>query len=222
MATLKDFMTFPYVDMKLQDHIAIWERKVPDELCDRMIEHIDNSDLTPNMGNDKTLREDACVFLLSNREEDLEFYNEINQFLSSALAEYLNQYSSLRGAFFTNPEIKLQKTEPGQGYHLWHCERNALQFVMRELVWSIYLNDIPEGEGETEFIYQKFRYQPKKGDILIWPASYTHTHRGNPPYTHNKYIATGWFLHTPVGGIKIMDDCKRENVPVKTFTDSDV
>jgi hypothetical protein len=31
----------------------------------------------------------------------------------------------------------------------------------------IYLNDIPLGEGETEFIWQKLRVQPEAGKCLI-------------------------------------------------------
>lgn len=221
-ATIHDFIHFPYSDMKMKDFIGIWEKKVPDELCDRLINHIEASELSPNLGNDKTLREDAACFLLSTRECDKELFNEVNDYLTPAKDEYLTNFGSMRGAFFSNPEMKLQKTMPCQGYHLWHCERNAMQFVLRELVWTIYLNDIPEGEGETEFLFQKYRYQPQKGDIVIFPASFTHTHRGNPPYTTTKYIATGWYLYTPPGGIHIQEAAEKEGIPVTTFTDDDV
>ena len=43
----------------------------------------------------------------------------------------------------------------------------------------VYLNDVTEG-GETEFLYQKCRFKPKKMWI-VWPAQFTHVHRGNPP-----------------------------------------
>jgi hypothetical protein len=29
--------------------------------------------------------------------------------------------------------------------------------------------------------------------MSIFPAAFTHTHRGNPVYSKDKYIATGWF-----------------------------
>jgi len=35
-------------------------------------------------------------------------------------------------------------------------------------------------------------YKPKKGDCIIFPTAYTHTHRGNPPIGGDKYIITGW------------------------------
>ena len=61
----------------------------------------------------------------------------------------------------------------------------------RTIAWMVYLNDVEEG-GETEFLYQKRKVKPTKGTVVIWPGSYTHVHRGNPPMS-TKYIATGWF-----------------------------
>ena len=55
-----------------------------------------------------------------------------------------------------------------------------------------YLNDVNDG-GETEFIHQGMQIHPEKGKTLIWPADWTHTHRGIPSPTETKYIVTGWF-----------------------------
>ena len=94
--------------------------------------------------------------------------------------------------------IKIQKTCPTQGYHVWHCEHDALGGRDRVLAWTLYLNDVEEG-GETEFLYQSLRFKPKAGTFILFPAHFTHTHRGNPPLSGVKYIATGWieFLNTP-------------------------
>ena len=95
--------------------------------------------------------------------------------------------------------IKIQKTCPTQGYHVWHCEHDALPDGRdRVLAWTLYLNDV-EGGGETEFLYQSLRFKPKTGTFILFPAHFTHTHRGNPPLSGVKYIATGWieFLNTP-------------------------
>jgi hypothetical protein len=95
--------------------------------------------------------------------------------------------------------IKIQKTCPTQGYHTWHCEKDALPDGRdRVLAWTLYLNDVEEG-GETEFLYQSLRFKPKAGTFILFPAHFTHTHRGNPPLSGVKYIATGWieFLNTP-------------------------
>jgi hypothetical protein len=76
--------------------------------------------------------------------------------------------------------MKIQKTQPGQGYHIWHAETTNKETANRLLTWTVYLNDDFEA-GETEFLYQQYRYKPSKGDCIIFPAAYTHTHRGNPP-----------------------------------------
>ena len=57
----------------------------------------------------------------------------------------------------------------------------------------IFPKDIQDGEGETEFLWQGLRVKPKAGTVCIFPASFTHTHRGNPVYSCDKYIATGWY-----------------------------
>lgn len=86
---------------------------------------------------------------------------------------------------------KVQLTKPGEGYHMWHCETFGRVSRDRVLAYMLYLNDVDEG-GETEFLHQHTRFKPVKGDFLIWPGYFTHTHRGNPPISGHKYIATGW------------------------------
>ena len=82
---------------------------------------------------------------------------------------------------------------PTEGYHGWHSETNNIACASRTLVWSVYFNDVEEG-GETEFLYQNRRELPRQGDVLIFPAGYTHTHRGNPPIGGDKYLITSWAL----------------------------
>ncbi len=95
---------------------------------------------------------------------------------------------------YTN--IKIQQTVPTGGYHVWHCEwggQGTQEVRKRFLTYIIYLNDIKDG-GETEFLHQSTRVQPKAGRIVIWPASFPYYHRGNPPLKEKKYIITSWIL----------------------------
>ena len=80
------------------------------------------------------------------------------------------------------------------GPYEWHYENASHQTAQRELVWTIYLNDMPDGEAETEFLYQKRRIKPEQGMMCIFPAGLTHVHRGNTVFTQDKYILTGWAL----------------------------
>ena len=96
--------------------------------------------------------------------------------------------------------INLQKYISDQGgYPYWHCELYPKpgdaqsETLHRTLLWTIYLNDGFD-EGETQFLYQRRKIAPKTGSMLIAPAAFTHTHRGNMPKGGNKYIATSWVL----------------------------
>jgi len=94
--------------------------------------------------------------------------------------------------------INLQRYSAGRGgYPYWHCELyprdpNA-ETLHRHLLWTIYLND-DFAEGETEFLYQRRKVAPRTGSLLIAPAAFTHTHRGNRPQGGDKIIATSWVL----------------------------
>ena len=130
-----------------------------------------------------------------SKQEELTFNNSVGGFISYTMSEVYSSYTQHWFPELTDMlmiyEGKIQKTRPGEGYHMWHSESIGRQSTCRELAWMLYLNDVEEG-GETEFLYQKVRFKPKKGDFLIWPAGFTHVHRGNPPLSNDKYIATGW------------------------------
>lgn len=119
----------------------------------------------------------------------------LNQVLYDCLTEYVHIFGTLK---LDNPlysiSQKVQKTPTGGGYHVWHCESGTMVTSNRVAAWMLYLNDDYDG-GETEFLYYKKRVQPERGKLLIWPAGYTHTHRGNMVLSGNKYVVTGWFFH---------------------------
>jgi|TARA_R110000803_G_scaffold81139_1_gene147065 hypothetical protein len=90
--------------------------------------------------------------------------------------------------------LKIQKTLPTEGYHVWHIEHGkGFENEPRAFVFSIYLNDVEEG-GETEFLHFSKRVKPKTGRIVIWPSAFPYLHRGNPPLSGKKYILTSWMM----------------------------
>ncbi len=101
-------------------------------------------------------------------------------------------------AAFRPGSINIQRyTANKGGYPYWHCEHYPkdaqCDALHRVLLWTVYLNDAFD-EGETEFLYQSRKIQPRTGSLLIAPAFFTHTHRGNMPKNGDKYIATSWVL----------------------------
>ncbi|MET0894039.1 MAG: 2OG-Fe(II) oxygenase [Pseudoxanthomonas sp.] len=94
--------------------------------------------------------------------------------------------------------INLQCYAAGEGgYPYWHCELYprdpGAETLHRHLLWTLYLNDGFE-EGETEFLFQQRKVEPRTGSLLIAPTAFTQTHRGNRPQHGDKFIATSWIL----------------------------
>ena len=48
-----------------------------------------------------------------------------------------------------------------------------------------------KGSGETEFLHYGIKFEPREGRTIIWPAEWTHAHKGLP-VKETKYIITGW------------------------------
>jgi prolyl 4-hydroxylase len=99
-------------------------------------------------------------------------------------------YEDLHPWGWTPPRI--QRYDPGKFYQTEHCENNGtLKYISRHMVYMTYLNDIKDGGG-TEFLTQGITTNAEKGLTLIWPAGWTHYHRGVVSNTETKYIITGW------------------------------
>ena len=104
----------------------------------------------------------------------------------------------LIGQLYRYGNLNVQKYNAGEGgYFHWHSEiypqDQACEPLHRVLLFMFYLNDVSEG-GETEFYYQQRKIAPKRGRMVIAPAGFTHTHRGNMPVSNDKYIATSWVM----------------------------
>jgi len=190
----------------MDNQIKLWHRYVPADLCDQTLyefecilkdpKYLDYLKFNKTQFVNGALgRDDIGIFLEDPALERIHIVEQYLEHLQICVTEYVELYPALKHHSLTNHRnIKIQKTPPYGGYHVWHCERDGgKENSTRELVWMIYLNDIPEGEGETEFLYQACRLRPTKGTVVIWPAGYSHTHRGLTVYTKAKYIATGWY-----------------------------
>jgi hypothetical protein len=180
--------------------IGIYENVLSKDECKNIIDLFE-SDLNikvdkngdTQFSKDKMERYDYSKIYPSNDISNL-IVLKVNEALNKCIELYAKEFWIVKQLHATSLKVKLQKTPPRGGYHVWHCEHGSGKGNSdRVLAWTIYLNDIPEGEGETEFLWQGLRVQPKAGTVSIFPASFTHTHRGNPVYSCDKYIATGWY-----------------------------
>ena len=87
--------------------------------------------------------------------------------------------------------FNLQRYKLDQHFKKIHTERSSIESSHRVFAFMTYLNDVEEG-GSTYFSHYDLEIQPKKGLTLIWPAEWTHAHRGNIIKKGSKYIITGW------------------------------
>lgn len=186
--------------------IAIFDNAFTNEFCDQLINYFDWSqqnnmvwDRQSSENTDEMYKNDRAVslrdcttdrYFSSDNSNLMRQFNET--FFDVWYSEYTKFFSTLNSAgrhgIYTH---KIQKTSPGEGYHVWHFESGDLATSRRIGTYILYLNDVDIG-GETELLYLRQRINPVKGRLVIFPAGYVFTHRGNPPLTGDKYIMTGW------------------------------
>lgn len=116
----------------------------------------------------------------------------INYKLENAIDSYMDEHPILdRVQKFDIEGYNIQRYLPGEGFYNWHCENSGYNFGKdRIFAWMIYLNDVEA--GGTEFQAQNHIEKAEAGKFLIWPAGWTHVHRGQISQTETKYIITGW------------------------------
>lgn len=189
-------------------HIGVFEKALPEENCDFLINFFNSNQQYSKDRHTEAkelyglslpygVKEDRHIFL---ENLDTKLYENVTSFLLEEIAPlYLKKYIKIEEYNgFSITSAKIQKTLPSEGYHIWHNEISYIspKTLERVLAYTIYLNDVEEG-GETEFLHQSLRVKSTKGTVCIFPAHFTHSHRGNPPLSGEKYIVTGW-IETPI------------------------
>jgi hypothetical protein len=190
------------MEVSIKQFVGIFENAFSKEYCEGLIKAYD---IAIEAGYGKT-RQSVEKDFSKLQKSDTQLFNNIDNiqiplpdvaafndiFWGKCYPLYEEQFASLKDSGrHSSYFFKIQKTNLSEGYHIWHYESGSREISNRLLTWMVYLNDVEEG-GETEFLYQSMRVKPKQGTLLIWPAAFTHTHRGNPPLSNEKYIVTGW------------------------------
>ena len=183
----------------LEQFIGIFPNAINDDLCSEFVKWfngISEQGITMSAMQDNnlpgTLRTDEAVHIPAGLPLDcfpVDLCTPLWKNISECFNIYFIEYSM--GQPITSYHFKAHRVQPSGGYHEWHHE-NAFEVPYRVLAWHLNL-EVPKRGGETEFLFQSMRVEPKVGQLAIWPAGFTHKHRGNPPLEGQKTYLTGWF-----------------------------
>tara|TARA_B100000214_G_C23961548_1_gene625522 strand:+ start:1264 stop:1896 length:633 start_codon:yes stop_codon:yes gene_type:complete len=174
---------------------------IDDSLCDELVVHFENNQSKLQRG---AVGSNASIKLEAKNRMDLRISpKEINLSENKVFKIYFNDLFECYKDFSNTwphlktiarnldiPSFNIGRYETGQHYQAIHCERAGLGTLHRLFAFMTYLNNVEEG-GNTYFDNYDLEIQPKKGLTLIWPAEWTHTHRGNKVIKGTKYMITG-------------------------------
>ncbi len=179
---------------------------IPEKVCDGMLSFFNKNKEKQEPGKrydsiqekntvDKKFKDSIDLSIWPNMFGDGNEVYEYLQQLSDIINEYEIKYPMAKNnsPYALIDFFNIQYYPPGGGFKQWHHER-FVSSRNRLFVFMTYLNDVPD--GGTEFYHQKITSPAKKGLTIMWPADWTHTHRGQISKKHDKYIATGWFKYT--------------------------
>ena len=186
----------------MENFISIYPNVFSSEECNIIIDDINSSNLTPGSvshGIVNTKMKDSLDLQRSLSDKSTTSVI-IKNTLNSCKEDYMKKHPQLSiiNEWDINDGYNLQKYNPGQGYHISHCENVGDLSLLRVLAWMIYLNTVNDGGG-TSFDNYNIQTKAVEGSLLIWPAYWTHFHHGIVSSTETKYIATGWcsYLRNP-------------------------
>ena len=177
------------IKYEFHDFIGIFDNAVDPRFCDFLVDYMDKAEFADFKRNFSHVKDkQICLDGFSPSE-----CSQLMKYVNNCLFHYINEYTYLGNFSYVSSLVLLQKTEPTQGYHLFHAENVNWNLESRTMAWMVYLNDAKCG---TEFPYQKKKVKAKTGRLVIWPAGWTHLHKGETPNKGLKYILTGWCEYT--------------------------
>ena len=173
---------------------------IPEDVCDQIIDFWNKNEslqVPGIVGNSGAISNDDKVKKCTQMNVQ-PFPRELSLYelhLQETLNNYIKKYkwSDFVNTYQVIEKLSIQHYKPGEGFYKWHTENTGYSYNLnRHLVFMTYLNDV-ENAGTEFYYFPDLNIQAKKGLTLIWPAGWTHTHRGVISDVDEKHIITGWF-----------------------------
>ena len=180
--------------------IGIYDNALTSYQCKKVLNWVETQSLTRGKCTDKNNQEIVNLKVKDSWDVYLQFSkkNFIDLLIKDALNKYTPFYletypsANLMESWDVDDDYNIQKYDPGDGFFALHCENGGGKVVKRVLAWMIYLNTVTD-KGGTYFSCYNKTLKAKEGRLVIWPAYFTHHHKGVVSKTQTKYIATGWY-----------------------------
>jgi hypothetical protein len=184
------------------------------ELCEEIINLFEKNknkvDGRTLGGVNKEVKDTTDLIINKTDNEWSEIFIFLESELTNNLKKYLEninkKYINIKDANYKNFELinknieispfMVQRYIKNEGKYLYHNDFHVDKEnkSYRVLTYLFYLNDVNEG-GETEFFAGDIKIVPKRGKLILFPASWTFPHCGKMPISSNKYIITGWIYN---------------------------
>lgn len=193
-------MTIPKYDISKDTFIGAWD--IPENTSNGLLEYYNQyKDYSEPGKVSNSIQNTAEVNKSIKDSNDISISLEVNK--DKRILDYVDKLNLLMGEYkkiypevnnlqtFSINNFYIQHYNKGGGFFKWHHERVNTNTQGRLFAFMTYLNTIDE--GGTAFLYQNITIQARKNLTLIWPAEWTHTHKGIVSEKEEKIIATGWF-----------------------------
>ena len=185
--------------MKLENYIHVENNAISTDFCDEIIKEYDEpDDRKPGTINDYEVNEyRKCEVVYLSQDETLErnlktrkkIDQKLYKIINDLLEKYLKKYDSLGYVQIKEDTGYMLLRYKTGDYVKKHVDTSSDQH--RTLSCSLILNDDYQG-GEISFFDGEVKPNLKKGDLLIFPSSFTYPHQVLPVTSGTRYSIITW------------------------------
>lgn len=121
---------------------------------------------------------------------------ELNDSIALIFNHYLQTYDQTWVPFlFGSTGYQIQRYQKGRGYYRKHVDSNPWDGGGSDRLVAVvaYLNNVKQG-GETSFPLHGIDVTPMAGRVCLFPATWTHPHQANVPFSEDKYIISTFIV----------------------------
>jgi hypothetical protein len=183
----------------MNDFIYEASNSLSSSLCDTILELFSTEIQYPGItssGHNPEIKDTSDFVIPEKTTKWGKIFNtlmkELNKNLSCYKERFRQKYEfdiiGSKKLFIKN--MLVQNYQRNKGRYIFHNDSRIEENSYRIITFLWYLNDVDVG-GETEF-FGKYKIQPRKGKLILFPANWTFPHCGNVPISIDKTIITGW------------------------------